>query len=144
MFFRIYRIATGVLAEKDGEFRRLNVPDWNTFVNDDFLYEKLTVQFSKGQLESNATAIIKDELLAPIDRQEIWAAGVTYLRSREARMEESKRSGGETFYDKVYVAERPELFFKASAQRTVGSGAKVRIRKDSTWDVPEPELTLFI
>jgi 2-dehydro-3-deoxy-D-arabinonate dehydratase len=142
--FKIYRIATGLLVEKRGEFRRLNVTDWNAFINDDYLYEKLTAQFLKGQLESHAEELIRDELLAPIDKQEVWAAGVTYLRSREARMEESKHSGGESFYDKVYEAERPELFFKATAQRTVGSGAKVNIRKDSTWDVPEPELTLFI
>jgi len=76
--------------------------------------------------------------------QEIWAAGVTYLRSRDARMEESKDAGGGTFYDKVYAADRPELFFKATKYRTVGTSGKVRIRKDSTWDVPEPELTLFM
>ncbi len=130
--------------EKDGVFRRLRVPDWNAFINDDLLYEKLTMRFPTGEIVSYAETLINDELLAPIDKQEIWAAGVTYLRSREARMEESKHAGGESFYDKVYLAERPELFFKANAQRTVASGAKVNIRKDSTWDVPEPELTLFI
>lgn len=83
-------------------------------------------------------------ILPPIQSQEVWASGVTYLRSRDARMDESKESGGDTFYDKVYEAERPELFFKASAQRTVGTNDAVRIRRDSTWDVPEPELTLFI
>src|SRR5204862_1018624 len=76
--------------------------------------------------------------------QEMWAAGITYLRSREARMEESKDAGGGDFYAKVYDANRPELFFKAPAYRTVGSGDVVRIRKDSQWNVPEPELTLFI
>jgi 2-dehydro-3-deoxy-D-arabinonate dehydratase len=84
------------------------------------------------------------ELEHPVGGQEIWAAGVTYLRSRDARMEESKKSGGATFYDLVYDAQRPEIFFKGTAQRAVGSGGKVRIRKDSTWDVPEPELTLFV
>jgi 2-dehydro-3-deoxy-D-arabinonate dehydratase len=74
----------------------------------------------------------------------VWAAGVTYLRSKTARMEESKESGGATFYDRVYDAERPELFFKATAQRVVGTNDYVRIRKDSSWDVPEPELTLVI
>jgi 2-dehydro-3-deoxy-D-arabinonate dehydratase len=83
-------------------------------------------------------------VLAPIGAQEVWAAGVTYLRSRDARMEESKDSGGDFFYRKVYDADRPELFFKALAHRVVGPGGEVRIRKDSTWDVPEPELTLFI
>ena len=84
------------------------------------------------------------KILAPIGNQEVWAAGVTYLRSKTARMEESKESGGATFYDRVYEAERPELFFKATAQRVVGTNDYVRIRKDSTWDVPEPELTLVI
>ena len=69
---------------------------------------------------------------------------VTYYRSRDARMEESKEAGGGSFYDRVYDADRPELFFKATAARTVGHGRFVRIRQDSTWDVPEPELTLFI
>ena len=76
--------------------------------------------------------------------QEIWASGVTYMRSKEARMEESKKAGGGTFYDRVYDADRPELFFKSTAQRTVPHGGTVRIRKDSNWNVPEPELTLLI
>lgn len=83
-------------------------------------------------------------LLPPIGNQEIWAAGVTYFRSREARMEEAESAGGDIFYDKVYAAERPELFFKATAQRARGHLDQVCIRKDSTWDVPEPELTLAI
>jgi len=82
--------------------------------------------------------------LAPVGNQEIWAAGVTYFRSRAARMEESESSGGDRFYDLVYEAERPELFFKATAARARGHLAPVRIREDSTWDVPEPELTLAI
>jgi 2-dehydro-3-deoxy-D-arabinonate dehydratase len=84
------------------------------------------------------------EILAPIDSQEVWAAGVTYFRSRSARIEESKDAGGGTFYDRVYSAERPELFFKATARRVIGPGGNVRIRTDATWSVPEPELTLLI
>jgi 2-dehydro-3-deoxy-D-arabinonate dehydratase len=84
------------------------------------------------------------EILAPIGTQEVWAAGVTYYRSRSARIEESKDTGGGTFYDRVYSAERPELFFKATARRVVGPGGNVRIRTDATWSVPEPELTLVI
>lgn len=80
-------------------------------------------------------------LLAPIDKQEIWASGVTYERSRDARMEESKQGGD--FYDLVYDADRPELFFKASPWRATGHLGLIRVRKDSTWDVPEPELTLI-
>ena len=76
--------------------------------------------------------------------QEVWAAGVTYYRSRSARIEESKDAGGGDFYDRVYAAERPELFFKATGRRVVGPGDAVRIRSDAKWSVPEPELTLFI
>jgi 2-dehydro-3-deoxy-D-arabinonate dehydratase len=83
-------------------------------------------------------------LLQPIGKQEVWAAGVTYYRSRGARMEESRDAGGGSFYDRVYSAERPELFFKSTASRTVGAGGKVRIRADATWSVPEPELTLLV
>jgi 2-dehydro-3-deoxy-D-arabinonate dehydratase len=83
-------------------------------------------------------------LMAPMEEQEVWAAGVTYFRSRTARMEESEAGGGMTFYDRVYSAERPELFFKSTVHRTVGPGAPVRIRHDSKWNVPEPELTLLV
>ncbi|HEV3022823.1 MAG TPA: fumarylacetoacetate hydrolase family protein, partial [Pirellulales bacterium] len=81
-------------------------------------------------------------LLPPVDRQEVWAAGVTYIRSRKARMDES--TGAAAFYDNVYDAPRPELFFKANAHRVVGPDQPVRIRRDSTWNVPEPELTLVL
>ena len=90
-----------------------------------------------GKLDESA-------LLPPIGSQEVWAAGVTYLRSRSARMEESEDSGGDRFYDLVYEAERPELFFKATAPRVRGHLDKIRVRADSSWDVPEPELTLAI
>lgn len=81
-------------------------------------------------------------LLAPIDRQEVWGAGVTYQRSQKARMDESVDAA--TFYDKVYTAARPELFFKAAPHRVVGPGGSVRIRRDTRWTVPEPELTLVL
>jgi 2-dehydro-3-deoxy-D-arabinonate dehydratase len=81
---------------------------------------------------------------APIGTQEVWAAGVTYFRSRTARMEESKDAGGGSFYDKVYSAERPELFFKATPHRVAGDGQPLRIRRDSRWNVPEPELALVL
>ena len=93
---------------------------------------------------SEYKSLIDNGLLAPIQSQEVWAAGVTYLKSRNARMEESKKSGGDNFYDRVYDADRPEIFFKATPHRVVGSGQGVRIRRDSKWNVPEPELTLFI
>lgn len=84
----------------------------------------------------------KPHLLAPLTEQEVWAAGVTYLRSRDARIEESAQGG--SFYDKVYAAERPELFFKATPHRVSGPNAPIRIRKDSHWNVPEPEIALVI
>lgn len=90
------------------------------------------------------TAPAPGSLRAPLQSQEVWAAGVTYLRSMKARREESKEAGGDTFYDRVYAAERPELFFKATPHRVVAPGAPVRIRADSRWNVPEPELTLAI
>jgi 2-dehydro-3-deoxy-D-arabinonate dehydratase len=83
-------------------------------------------------------------LLPLVQSQEVWAAGVTYYRSRTARMEESHAAGGGSFYDKVYEADRPELFFKASPHRVAAPGSTVRIRSDSRWNVPEPELTLAI
>jgi 2-dehydro-3-deoxy-D-arabinonate dehydratase len=80
-------------------------------------------------------------LLVPLDEQEVWAAGVTYQRSAQAREDESQQSG---IYDRVYAAERPELFFKATASRTAGSGEAVYIRSDARWNVPEPELALLV
>jgi 2-dehydro-3-deoxy-D-arabinonate dehydratase len=90
----------------------------------------------------NAVALDKVSLLPPIDQQEVWAAGVTYRRSQTARMEESETSA--SCYDKVYSAPRPELFFKATPHRVVGQGQSLRIRKDSKWNVPEPELALVL
>lgn len=83
-------------------------------------------------------------LSAPLQSQEVWAAGVTYFRSRTARMEESKEAGGGSFYDRVYEADRPELFFKATPHRVAAPGTPVRIRSDGRWNVPEPELTLAV
>ncbi|MDB6136753.1 MAG: fumarylacetoacetase family protein [Verrucomicrobiales bacterium] len=82
--------------------------------------------------------------LPPLGSQEVWAAGVTYFRSRVARMEESGEAGADVFYDKVYAADRPEIFFKATASRVRGHLEPVRVRADSIWSVPEPELTLAL
>lgn len=101
---------------------------------------KLQAALKQGRRLSGLPA----RLRAPIESQEIWAAGVTYYRSRTARMEESKTAGGGSFYDKVYEADRPELFFKATPHRVADPGSAVRIRSDSQWNVPEPELTLAI
>ena len=97
-----------------------------------------------GSLDAPATGPVPAGavILAPVEGQEVWAAGVTYAVSRSARNDESK--GQHDFYDKVYDAERPELFFKAAPGRVRGPGAAVGVRKDSGWDVPEPELALVI
>jgi 2-dehydro-3-deoxy-D-arabinonate dehydratase len=92
--------------------------------------------------KQNPVALESVTLHAPIDQQEVWAAGVTYHRSKVAREGESESAG--SFYDQVYQADRPELFFKASPHRVVGTGAAIRIRSDSTWSVPEPELALVL
>jgi hypothetical protein len=81
-------------------------------------------------------------LLAPIDRQEVWGAGLTYERSKQARQKESEQGG--SFYDLIYRASRPELFFKATPARVVGPDEAIRVRSDSRWCVPEPELALVI
>jgi 2-dehydro-3-deoxy-D-arabinonate dehydratase len=95
-------------------------------------------------VEENLPQVALDEvkLLAPVERQEVWAAGVTYLRSKTARMEESDFCA--TAYDRVYAAERPELFFKSLPEKVVGPGEPVGIRRDAKWNVPEPELALVI
>lgn len=102
------------------------------------------IAFLRTRLAEARPATLPATPRAPIQSQEVWAAGVTYFRSMTARKEESKDAGGGTFYDRVYHAERPELFFKAAPGRVVASGQPVRIRRDSKWNVPEPELTLAI
>jgi 2-dehydro-3-deoxy-D-arabinonate dehydratase len=142
---KLYKLTSGVLVEQDGHYYRPDDMEWDQLVNRDGLYSFLRKEldtFSPVAADQGAR-LIRDELQAPIGQQEVWAAGVTYYRSREARMEEAQDAGGGDFYDRVYDADRPELFFKATPARTVGSGGQVRIRRDSSWDVPEPELTLF-
>jgi len=139
---RVYKTKQGVVVRKGDNLFEVEVSDWDSFINRKGLHSKL-LEAIEGLKPSTSISLI-DSPLAPIGNQEIWASGVTYMRSKEARMEESKKTGGDTFYDRVYDAERPELFFKATASRTVGTGQEVYIRKDSTWDVPEPELTLLI
>jgi len=117
------------------------VEDWDVFLNRKNLYQALLNDLVGATTLENIDLSVVE---IPMGTQEIWASGVTYMRSREARMEESKKAGGATFYDLVYAADRPELFFKATAQRAVAHGGTVRIRKDSIWNVPEPELTLLI
>ncbi|GBF21484.1 MULTISPECIES: fumarylacetoacetate hydrolase family protein [Arenibacter] len=140
---KIYKTNQGVLIENDNKFY-LTDKEWDSFIIDDDIYDNTLSLISRLDPIENSTAILKDGLMPPVGRQEIWASGVTYYKSREARIEESKDAGGGDFYDRVYNAERPELFFKSTASRAVGHKKDVRIRKDSKWNVPEPELTLVI
>ena len=137
----IYKTMQGHYVEDAGQYYRLEGPSWDAFIMRDDLQEYLSNVIGKSQP-------IGDELPyameAPIENQEVWAAGVTYYRSRSARIEESKDAGGGDFYDRVYSADRPELFFKATPHRVAGPNSKVRIRRDATWSVPEPELVLAI
>lgn len=136
----IYRSVSGYTIQKDDSFsiaanfcfdELFDCPDPLDYVQS---------RFQEGEPSTRP----EGHLLPPLGSQEIWAAGVTYFRSRDARMEESESSGGDRFYDMVYEAERPELFFKATPARCRGHLDKVCIRSDSSWDVPEPELTLAI
>lgn len=137
---KLHLTRNGPVLETNGVAVGLS-QSWDELVAADDLSPILSQSSAHGR-----TIPIPDEadLLAPIGNQEVWAAGVTYLRSREARREESKSAGGGDFYDRVYAADRPELFFKATPQRVIGPGGAVRIRADSRWNVPEPELTLII
>jgi Fumarylacetoacetate (FAA) hydrolase family protein len=141
---KIYKTDKNIVVAHNGQCFVSNETNWNAYINRDNLYDLLSAEIQQLKTVGNEDWLLSQKIVAPIGSQEVWAAGVTYLRSKVARMEESEESGGATFYDKVYDAERPELFFKATAQRVVGSNGSVRIRKDSTWDVPEPELTLVI
>ena len=138
---RLFRTKAGCVVEREWRYFRVDGADWD---------ELLTQENLRGALDAlivgrdSTAGFHETELLAPIGRQEVWAAGVTYFRSRGARMEESRDAGGGSFYDRVDSAQRPELFFKSTASRTVGTGGQVRIRGDAQWSVPEPELTLLV
>lgn len=141
---KIYKTYDAIVLEHEGQCFLSTETNWDRYINRDNLHAQLKEEVRRLSPVGTSEWLADKRLLAPIGSQEVWAAGVTYLRSKAARMDESKNSGGSVFYDKVYEAERPELFFKATAQRVSGTGESVRIRKDSTWDVPEPELTLVI
>ena len=142
---KLYRTEKGTVL-KHNEAYHISGAAFDTIVNRNNLYDYLLHSLAKlpKLSEEEVAFFLTRPLLAPIGTQEVWAAGVTYMRSRDARMEESKESGAATFYDKVYEAERPELFFKSLPHRVAGHFGDVYIRRDSTWNVPEPELTLYI
>jgi len=140
---KLFKLRLGIVLEQEGAYYDLPDLAWNTLLNRDDL-----LGFLSGELQKLdplvGFSLSEAGLLPPIGNQEVWGAGVTYYRSRTARMEESRNAGGGDFYDRVYQAERPELFFKANPHRVAGHGQEVRIRRDSQWSVPEPELALVI
>lgn len=138
---KIFKTIQGVIMTHETDLYLIEELDWDYLINRDGLYDFLLGLIVSAQ--AKAVNLIPTSTQPPIQSQEIWAAGVTYLRSREARMEEAKDSGAADFYAKVYEAQRPEIFFKSTAARAVGDGGQVRIRRDAKWNVPEPELTLY-
>jgi len=141
MDMKLYRTVAGAVVETDGSFFFVPDVDWGLILN---RTEPASVVNTLLDGLSPIEAPDLSGALPPIGKHDVWAAGVTYRRSRSARMQESEQAGGDVFYDRVYDAERPELFYKSGARAVVGHGETVRIRADSTWDVPEPELALVI
>jgi 2-dehydro-3-deoxy-D-arabinonate dehydratase len=137
---KLYRTTNGIFIEEAGKFHHVVTADWDELISSTDLLARAHRTIAGDAVPDFDSATI----LAPVVGQEVWAAGVTYYRSRSARIEESKDAGGASFYDRVYAAERPELFFKATGRRVVGPKGAVRIRSDAKWSVPEPELTLLI
>src|SRR5882672_6099000 len=140
---KLYRTRGGVIAEEWGRAFALGV-EWDELFRAADPAARALEEFARAGKAGEGAAIDEQQLLAPIGSQEVWAAGVTYYRSRDARMEESRDAAGGDFYARVYEAERPELFFKSTAHRVAGPGGRVRLRADSRWNVPEPELTLAV
>jgi len=141
---QVYKTSNGIIIVNEGQCYAAKESNWDLFINRDELHALLLEEITGQAALGGFDWLGQQQILAPVGNQEVWAAGVTYLRSKAARMEESKESGASVFYDKVYDAERPELFFKGVGSRVIGPGGYVRIRKDSTWNVPEPELTLVV
>ena len=138
---KLFKVDGAVLLQTVTALYSMENQSWDALVNQENLYDFLFVYATEH--EPIASTMDGKQVQAPIGSQEIWAAGVTYLRSKEARMDESKESGAADFYAKLYEAKRPELFFKSTAARCAGPDQEVLIRRDSQWNVPEPELTLF-
>lgn len=135
---KLYRTAGSVIADVDGTLRAVDEA-WDALIARPGLLGWLQASAPRLPL-----ATMPHEVRAPIQSQEVWAAGVTYFRSRAARIEESQDAGGGSFYDRVYSAPRPELFSKAAGWRVRGPDAPIRVRRDATWSVPEPELALYV
>jgi 2-dehydro-3-deoxy-D-arabinonate dehydratase len=140
---KLFNTSTGIVLEHNNKWVLIADADWDELLNREGLYQHLVRAHEQLPAQSQPAALAR-ESLPPMQGQELWASGVTYLRSKVERQEEAKEAGGGDFYQRVYEAERPELFFKGTRHRVVGHGGKVRIRADSTWNVPEPELTLVL
>jgi 2-dehydro-3-deoxy-D-arabinonate dehydratase len=141
---KIFRTANGIVINEGSKYYLAKETNWDAFINRQQLFRRISQELQTMVEDASLAKVTPSNLLAPVLNQEVWASGVTYYRSRDARMEESKEAKGSDFYQKVYEAARPELFFKSPGYRVVGPEGTVRIRKDSKWNVPEPELTLFI
>jgi 2-dehydro-3-deoxy-D-arabinonate dehydratase len=135
---KLYRSGEAVIAEVDGRFHVID-EQW-----DDLIARPGLLGWIRDTASRVARTVLPTQVSAPIQSQEVWAAGVTYFRSRAARIEESQDAGGGTFYDRVYTAARPELFFKAAPWRVRGTASTIRVRRDANWSVPEPELALYV
>src|SRR4051812_21359005 len=114
---RLYKTKKGLVIEQEEKYYLIGNPDWDTYINDDGLYSKLEQATKSLSASQEAKNWVTSEILAPIQNQEIWACGVTYFKSKVGRQEESKNAGGGDFYARVYEADRPEIFFKSTAQR---------------------------
>lgn len=137
----LFNTTKGVVLQRESSAQFLE-DGWDSLISNDNLPEYLS-----GLADTSTEAAreaIAGHLLPPIGTQEIWACGVSYFNSQMARREESETTGGADFYTRVYHADRPELFFKSAAHRAAGHRQAVRIRRDSSWNVPEPELTLVV
>lgn len=137
----LYRTTHGNFIQNGDVWHQLPETNWDSLFDSPNLAVFLK-QIADTTPPVDAPAV--ETIVAPILSQEVWAAGVTYFRSRTARMEESKDAGGGSFYDRVYAAERPEIFFKATPQRVADPLQPMHLRGDSKWMVPEPEVTLAI
>jgi 2-dehydro-3-deoxy-D-arabinonate dehydratase len=135
------RIAHASFVEHEGRYYRIPIESWDALVNHPDLAGHLVSLVAGAE---PAAKFDPGKVIAPVASQSVWAAGVTYYRSRSARMAEAKDAGGGDFYDRVYTAKRPELFFKSGPENIAGPGQHVHIRRDAKWSVPEPELTVLL
>lgn len=141
---KLFNTRSAPIVEESGRYYAVDEYDWDALINHEDLSGYLKSLVTRDSPLDDSFELEDGSILPPLVGQEVWAAGVTYFKSRDARMEEAEESGGSDFYGRVYDADRPELFFKATAHRVASHGENIRIRSDSRWNVPEPELTLIV